>query len=115
LQTLRSLDEYRHASMVISGEKDMAAGVLYASLFERPLNSLSLGYLPKSHPADAPDILNVLRVLDMPQALTMAAARQPVLAGVAGKQGWEFPIAASEKLGWAANTPPTLFLKDLSP
>lgn len=115
LQTLRSLDEYRHASMVISGEADMAAVVLYASLFEPPLDELYLHYLPKSHVTDAPDILNVLRVLDMPQALAMAAERQRVIAGVVGKDGWEFPLAVSEKLGWAENSPPNLSLGDLSP
>ena len=81
--------------MVISGEEDMAAVVLYASLFEPPLNSLSLGYLPKSHAADAPDILNVLRVLDMPQALAMAARgsllSQESLAKMAGS--FRLPLA----------------------
>jgi dienelactone hydrolase len=52
----------------------MAVNVLYAALFEDGIQSLDLSTLPPSH-RDAPDYLNVLHVLDIPQAVALVKER----------------------------------------
>jgi hypothetical protein len=59
----------------------MGVNALYAALFEPNVRRLELEQLPKSHMAGA-DYLNVLKVLDIPQALQMAAERVEVRQNV---------------------------------
>jgi hypothetical protein len=70
----RSLSEFKTASLTIRANGAMGVNALYASLFEPNVQRLELARLPQSH-ADGPDYLNVLKVLDIPQALQMAAER----------------------------------------
>jgi hypothetical protein len=85
-------------SLQLRGKKNMAGIVLYASLFEPDITQLSLQDLPDSH-RDGPTFLNVLRYLDMPQAVAMAAERSRV--SLFQKDGvWKFPRAVAKKLGW---------------
>jgi dienelactone hydrolase len=55
-----------------------AAHLLYASLFLPGERALVLRDLPRSHATDGPAYPGVLRHLDLPQALALAAARRPV-------------------------------------
>ena len=49
-----------------------------------------------------PDYLNVLRYLDVPQALAMAAERQPVALRGTIRDDWSWTTKTAEKLGWPA-------------
>ncbi|MEN6576603.1 MAG: hypothetical protein ABFD90_09690, partial [Phycisphaerales bacterium] len=71
----------------------------YAALFEPGVGQLDLTDLPATH-AQGPTFLNVLRLLDMPQAVAMAAERANVLlrGGTAG--GWQFPESVAASLEW---------------
>ncbi|MBL8852284.1 MAG: prolyl oligopeptidase family serine peptidase [Planctomycetaceae bacterium] len=93
--------------LTLHGERDAAVWALYASLFEPPAARLSLMALPSTH-RDGPDFLNVLRVLDLPQAAALAAERSPIelnqpfnshTSGIQ-VQAWRFPTAVTEKLAW---------------
>lgn len=113
----------------LQAERNMAGVALYASLFEPAPARLDLWRMPKSHQppfaaggsagrdADAaygPDYLNVLRKLDVPQAMAMAAERSqirlyedapadgPAAARDAGKELWAYPQEVAKKLGWDA-------------
>ncbi len=77
----------------------MAGLALYASLFTPDVKRLDLWQLPRTH-HDGPILLNVLRYLDLPQAVAMAAERSQVRIYQDGKLGWEFPIKVSRNLGW---------------
>ena len=55
----------------------MAGIVLYASLFEPDIAELDLSNLPESH-REGPIFLNVLRFMDIPQAIAMANERTKV-------------------------------------
>jgi hypothetical protein len=55
----------------------MGVNALSAALFEPGVRRLELTQLPKSH-RDGPDYLNVLKLLDIPQALELAADRAEV-------------------------------------
>jgi dienelactone hydrolase len=50
--------------------------------------------------APGPDYLNVLRVLDVPQAVALAAEQSNVKIYSNEKNGWEFSSAVAERLGW---------------
>jgi hypothetical protein len=79
----------------------MAVVALYAALFEPNVARLDLWSLPPSH-AEGPDFLNVLRVLDVPQALAMAAERSRVKLYDTDAARWDYPLAVGKKLGWDA-------------
>jgi hypothetical protein len=57
--------------LTLKGEHDAAVWAIYASLFEPNIAQLSLQSVPAGH-REGPDFLNVLRILDIPQAAAMA-------------------------------------------
>jgi dienelactone hydrolase len=99
IRALRIIDGPGEIPIQITAEREMAGIALYAALFEPNIDALDLQDLPKSH-RDGPDILNVLRFLDMPQTLAMVAEKTRVRIHQDGKNGWEYPRAVTEKLGW---------------
>ena len=61
---------------------------------------MNLSELPASH-RNGPDYLNVLRVLDIPQAVAIAAERCQVHLIDTDPKGWEYPIAVGRRLDWS--------------
>jgi RES domain-containing protein len=59
----------------LQGKREMAGVVLYAGLFEPDVVRFDLWNLPASH-RQGPTFMNVLRVLDLPQALALAAPKK---------------------------------------
>jgi hypothetical protein len=100
MQTLRSIDGFGDTPLWIFADGEMSGIALYASLFEPPVERLELGDLPDSH-RKGPNFLNVLRFLDVPQALAMAAEKMPVRLHHAGEADWKFPLAVAKMLGFA--------------
>jgi dienelactone hydrolase len=98
-QAVRTLPELAKAPLWMQGERQMAGNVLYASLFEPDVKRLDLWHLPPSH-RNGPYLLNVLRYLDVPQAVAMAAERSQVVLYQEEPAGWEYPAAVRDKLGW---------------
>jgi hypothetical protein len=101
MQAIRVVDDFSHAPLELSGQGQMAAIALYASLFEPNIARLDLIDLPRSH-QDGPQLLNVLKTLDIPAAVAMAAEQSQVHLTQKEQGGWEYPIAVGQKLGWAA-------------
>jgi dienelactone hydrolase len=99
IRTVRSIPELKKAKLQIHSTGMMAGIALYASLFETKIESLFLRDLPKSH-RNQPIFLNILRFLDMPQAAAMAAERCRVNLHQQEKEGWDYPQAVKQKLGW---------------
>ena len=77
----------------------MAGVALYASLFQDGVKQLDLVQLPKSH-AEGPELLNVMRILDLPQTVAMAAERARVRLFQSETNGWNFPSEIISRLGW---------------
>jgi hypothetical protein len=77
----------------------MAVDALYASLFETGIDRLSLSGVPSSH-MNGPDFLNVLRVLDIPQALGIAADRAKIQVEGSTRETWRWPETLAENLHW---------------
>lgn len=99
IQALRKVDSVRGVPVVLRAHHQMAGVVLYASLFEPDIVRLDLWHLPESN-RDGPIFLNVLRYLDVPQAVAMAAERTQIRLYEKDASGWRFPQAVAEKLGW---------------
>ncbi len=76
LQLVRALDELRDAPIRLTARGQMAGVALYATLFEPPIQQLDLQALPATH-RDGPYLLNVQRILDLPQTVAMVAQRLP--------------------------------------
>jgi len=100
VQATRSVKEWRATPLSLQAEGDLACDALYASLFEPGLADLELWRLPASHQT-GPDYLNVLRVLDVPQAAALAAELCPVhLQGPTSPRDWAYPLGVASALGW---------------
>lgn len=104
LQALRTTTS-GDPSVTLEAEGEMSGIALYAALFEPDIQQLELSGLPLSH-QEGPDFLNVLKHLDLPQAVALAAERSPVSISRAGVQGdprWEYPRSMAKQLGWPEN------------
>jgi len=78
IQALHQIDLLNDdVPVVLKGQRMTAGIVLYASLFEPDIAELDLWHLPGSH-RNGPVFLNVLRYMDIPQAVTMAVERTQV-------------------------------------
>lgn len=100
VQAVRRLPRTRSLPLTLRARDSMAANVLYASLFERPVKQLRLRDLPASHRV-GPDYLNVLRYLDIPETVAMAAARVPVLLLASDVKDWAYPLGVAGDLHWS--------------
>lgn len=98
---VRASPEFGKLPLRLEAEGDMAVNALYASLFA-PVDELVLTHLPKSH-ANGPDYLNVLRILDIPQAVAMASERCRVELRGANESDWQYPLQTAKNLGWEKN------------
>lgn len=78
IRTIRSLPQLHEASIRLQARGTMAGIAVYASLFERELAGLELERPPRSH-EEGPCLMNVLRFMDMPHAIAMAAKHTPVV------------------------------------
>jgi hypothetical protein len=72
IQAVHFVREAQTAQIELRASRTMGVNALYAALFETSVRRLEVNELPASH-MEGPDYLNVLRVLDIPQALEIAA------------------------------------------
>ena len=78
IQELQSVAGLKSKPLWLQAEGHQSGLALYASLFETGISRLELTNLPASHRA-GPDLLNVLRVGDLPMALAAAAERSRIV------------------------------------
>ncbi|MGL4550854.1 MAG: alpha/beta hydrolase family protein, partial [Gemmataceae bacterium] len=84
------------AKLTLQAEGDVAAAALYAALFEPRVGRLELTRPPATH-RSGPAFLNVLTVLDLPQAVALLAPREVAIDG--DEADWAWPLALQKKLG----------------
>ncbi|OAI51764.1 hypothetical protein AYO47_06805, partial [Planctomyces sp. SCGC AG-212-M04] len=77
LKAARSIESLKGRPMRLAGIGDAAVWALYASLYE-PVDRVTLTKLPATH-MEGPALFNVLRVLNVPTAVALAAGRAPVV------------------------------------
>jgi hypothetical protein len=102
VQAVGSVEGLAGLPVCLEARGNMAGVSVYAALFEPNVKELNLFDAPLSH-RDGPQILNVLRVMDMPEAVAMAAERCRVRIRGVNAVAWEYPAAVAKKLGWAAD------------
>jgi dienelactone hydrolase len=100
LACLRTVADLKGVPMWLQGKNDMAGIVLYAALFEPDVARLDLWHPPRSH-RHGPIFLNVLRVLDMPQAVALGFPRKVRLyvKDEAEAKAWDWPLQLQKALG----------------
>jgi dienelactone hydrolase len=101
IDAIRSSAYFTGQPIHLAGSRHQAINALYAALFLDGLAGLELHEPPASH-VQGPDYLNVLRFLDVPQAVAMAAERQPVALRGANRDDWSWTLTAARQLGWPA-------------
>jgi dienelactone hydrolase len=99
VQALRATDGMTDLPLWMQGEREMAGITLYASLSEQNVARLDLWNLSKSH-REGPIFLNVLRFLDMPEAVALATERSQVRIYQSQPGSWEYPKVVGKWLGW---------------
>jgi len=92
--------DQQEAPIEVKASGRLGGVALYASLFEPSVDKLTLTDLPTTH-RNGPYFLNVSRILEMPQAVAMAAERTPIVLRTSEPTAWEYPQAVAKKLGWS--------------
>lgn len=69
---VRSMNKFHDIPLRLDANSNMGINSLYASLFASKIDTLSLQNIPATQ-KDGPDYLNVLKILDLPEAAAMAA------------------------------------------
>ena len=97
IAAMKAIDPSRELRITGSGEMGVVG--LYAALFEPGIPEIMLQAPPASH-ASGPQLLNVLKVMDIPQAAALAAEKAKLRLTFSDAEAWKYPREVSEKLGW---------------
>lgn len=107
IQALHTVPELKDAKVTLTAEGPLAALCVYAALYEPSVDRLVLKNMPASHmPPEAeskdfaPALLNVLKYLDLPQAVAMAAERATIEIQDDEPAKWHYPRDVAKALGW---------------
>lgn len=99
---LRTPELFGDRPVHLQGVRHQAVNALYASLFVDGVASVEMIAPPASH-HNGPDYLNVLRHLDVPQAVAMAAERAPVKITRGNPDDWAWTTNALKQIGVPAD------------
>ncbi|HEY2342536.1 MAG TPA: alpha/beta hydrolase family protein [Chthoniobacteraceae bacterium] len=99
---LRSIPGLAKTPLELKGEGVMGANALYASLFIPRVERIDLTGLPATQ-KNGPIYLNVLRHLDLPQAVALAAERTNVTLHGDDPTAWSYARGVSAALDWGGH------------
>ena len=99
VSSLRAVQGMGKVPLWMQANRQMAANLLYASLYVPEVARLDLHDLPESH-REGPAYLNVLRTLDLPQAVALAGERTRVVLYQPSAKYDDFPLQVAESLGF---------------
>jgi dienelactone hydrolase len=101
---IRQDERLAKAALWLQGERRMAGIALFASLYTPDIARLDLWHLPATldRNTDGPEFLNVLKVIDTPQAVALAAERSKVIlyASEPAENIWQYPIDVAKAMQW---------------
>lgn len=95
---LRSAEMLGAAEVQLEGVGHQAVNAAYAALFAEGVGGVEMIAPPASHHT-GPDYLNVLRFLDVPQAVAMVAERVPVRITRGNPDDWAWTSSALRRAG----------------
>jgi dienelactone hydrolase len=97
LAMLRAIPARALPKIALSGSRPAASWVLWAAVFEPEVESVTLDHAPATV-REGPAYLNLERILDMPQAITLLAPRPVRLTGTPWT-AWAWAIDWQSRLG----------------
>lgn len=97
LQALGRHTGWEAVPLRLAGEGAASGIALYASLFAPSIAELELDGLPSSH-REGPVFINISRILDIPQALAMAAEDRPTVLYTDRMEDFEWALRWAESL-----------------
>ncbi len=98
LQAVRASGNLPEKSMRVRAKGKMGVLACYAAMFETDL-TLELDQIPATH-RDGPYILNISKLLEVPQAVFLAAQISPVFLTTDNPEVWQPALDAAHRLGW---------------
>jgi hypothetical protein len=90
--------ELKDVPLTLEGKGDMAVLALYAAIFEPTVAGLEMWRPPATH-RSGPALLNVLTVLDVPQAVALMSPRK-VRIVLQEEDAWRWLLRLRQALGW---------------
>jgi hypothetical protein len=102
-EALTSTSELQKLPAGLSGTGMMGVNALYAALFVPQVKEIQLTALPASQ-VDGPDYLNVLKSLDLPQVVAMAAERSSISFFETDSEPWKFSNDVERNLQWSGSS-----------
>ncbi|MCL4178902.1 MAG: acetylxylan esterase [Verrucomicrobia bacterium] len=99
MAALRELRAFRESAIQLRGEGAMGVNLLLAGVLEPGWERLELVGLPSTF-RDGPDYMNILRFIELPQAVAMAAEHGRVNLTGAMAGDWGFVNAVGAVLNW---------------
>lgn len=99
IQAIRRENAWKGLPLTVKAQGRFGVLACYASVFE-PVDKLILRNIPATH-REGPYILNISRVMEVPQAVLLAADGSRVELRVRTTADWEAPVAAARRLGWS--------------
>ncbi len=101
LDVLRALEGLRTVTedipVTVIGNNDMAGVALYATVMDGEVDAAHLVNPPISH-MDGVELMNVLRFMDMPQAVALALEHSQVTINTEDRDAWDYVQAVAELL-----------------
>lgn len=98
LRAICASEDLQNKPVTVQAGGTMGVLACYAAIFH-PVNQLVILNPPSTHRED-PYILNISRVLDVPQAVLLAADRTPVVIQAKNLQTWQPLQEVAQRLNW---------------
>jgi dienelactone hydrolase len=103
LGALKPLLANQSGKLAVTARGAQGINAVYASLLDGNVERLELSDPPATHMApDAPAYLNILKHIDIPQAVALVSETSKVSLHGAQPEAWSFPIAVADRLKWSA-------------
>jgi dienelactone hydrolase len=99
IQAVRRQNTWKGLTLTIKAQGRFGVLACYASVFE-PVDKLILTEIPATH-RNGPYILNISRVMEVPQAVLLAADRNRVEVKTQMIEDYQALVAAARRLGWS--------------
>ncbi len=99
IQAVRRQNTWKGLTLTIKAQGRFGVLACYASVFE-PVDKLILTEIPATH-RNGPYILNISRVMEVPQAVLLAADRNRVEVKTQMMEDYQALVAAARRLGWS--------------
>lgn len=101
IEAVRRIPGFEDGPLSLEGGGAAGAVALYAAALSDSVESVAAHAIPATHAApDAPDLLNVLRFMDVPQLVALAAHRADVSVDGSDPEATRWALELARRLEW---------------